>query len=322
VRQRTKPNPTLCTETKGNDMTKTTKTTTKRDIYEEVTNTIIESLETCGEWSRPWTNLGLDASAPRSINGRPYRGMNTVLLWWSAMTNNYTSGVWGTYKSWQAHGAQVRKGEKGTLVVLWKPFDRKATAAEIASGDDKNKRGLLLRHFTVFNAAQVDGYEMPELPTGPDALEHADAFFTSIGADVDFGGDDAYYSPGVDRIAMPMLNAFKSADDFYATMAHEHAHWTGHKSRLDRDFSGRFGTDAYAFEELVAELTSAFVGAHLGIGTSVRENHAAYVKNWLRVLRNDKKAVFTAASQAQKACDFLTSAAGETASAEEELIAA
>lgn len=301
-------------------MTKST-TKTKRDLYAEVTDTIIDALESAGEWSRPWTSLGLDASAPRSINGRPYRGMNVMLLWSSAMRNGYTSGVWGTFKSWQAHGAQVRKGEKGTLVVLWKPFDRKPNADEIAAGADPDSRkgSLLLRHFHVFNAAQVDGYEVPELPAGPDALDHAEAFFAAVGADVEYGGDSAYYTPALDTIRVPMLNAFENAESFYATLAHEHAHWTGHKSRLDRDFMNRFGSDAYAFEELVAELGAAFVGAHLGIGSVVTPNHAAYVKNWLRVLRNDKKAVFTAASQAQKAADFLLAAAGETESAEAEL---
>ena len=312
-----------------------------RDIYQEVTDAIIEALETAGEWHRPWSDLDADAGLPRSIDGRPYRGVNTILLWASALQHGYEHGTWGTFKAWFKDRAAtpdeiadgtarknrdgdyrvttrcVRKDEHGTLVTLWKPTSRRASADEVAGGKaDENGRidGLLLRHFTVFNAAQVEGYEAPaevERPTGPDAIAHADEFFKNIGAKVTFKGDRAYYSPGtVDAIVIPKLDTFKSAEHFYATQAHEHAHWTGHPSRLARDFSGRFGTEQYAFEELVAELSAAFTGALLGIGSVVRDDHAAYVKNWLRVLRNDKKAIFTAGSHAQKATDYLVNAAG------------
>lgn len=289
-------------------------TTTKRDLYAEVTESIIDALETAGSWSRPWATLGLDAAAPRNLDGRPYRGVNVLLLWGSAMTNGYTSGIWGTYKAYQSKGAQVRKGEHGTLVTLWKPFERKATAAEIADGKatkDGKIKSLLLRHFTVFAAEQVDGYTIPTAPTvDPVARDAAaDEFFAAIGADVRHGGDSAAYSPTLDYITMPVADAFVDGEHYYATLAHEHAHWTGHASRLGRDMTGRFGGESYAMEELVAELAAAFVGAHLGFHAQVRDDHAAYVKNWVRVLRSDTKAIFTAASAAQKAADYLVGAA-------------
>ena len=294
----------------------------RRDVYQEVTDTIVAALESAGPWHRPWEDLSTDAAAPRSIDGRAYRGTNVVLLWAAAIDASYDTGVWGTYKAWSGKGAQVRKGERGTMVTLWKPSSRKATDSESANGkaDASGKvQSLFLTHFTVFNAAQVDGWEAPELPEGPSPIDHAETFFREIGAKVEIRGNSAYYSPGlVDTIVLPSSAAFRTIEHFYATSAHEHTHWTGHDKRLARDFSGRFGSEAYAFEELVAELGAAFVGAHLGIGTVTREDHASYVKSWLKTLRNDKKAVFTAASKAQEAADFLINAAeGATVSERE-----
>lgn len=289
----------------------------RRDVYQEVTDSLIAALETAGEWHRPWQDLGTDIGRPRSIDGRPYRGTNTLLLWFAAMDHGYEHGIWGTYRAWAAKGAQVRKGERGTMVTLWKPSKRKARENERAD-DDGNVSSLFLTHFSVFNAAQVDGWVAPEVPKGPDPIDHAQRFFAAVGAKVEVRGSRAYYSPGhVDTIVLPNLAAFDTAEHFYATSAHEHTHWTGHPSRLARDFSGRFGSEAYAFEELVAELGAAFVGAHLGIGTVTRQDHAAYLKSWLKVLRNDKRAVFTAASKAQAAADYLMKAAGEVETAEE-----
>lgn len=286
----------------------------KRDLYAEVTDSIIEALETAGEWSRPWALVDNGAAAPRNIDGRPYRGVNTILLWASAIQGGYTSGVWGTYKAWQAKHAQVRKGEKGTLVTLWKPFERKASAAEIADGKaDKNGKikSLLLRHYTVFAAEQVDGWEPPVVEALPEAErdEQAEAFFAAVGADVRYGGNSAHYVPALDYIQVPVREQFVDGEHYYSTLAHEHGHWTGHESRLGRDLRNRFGSEAYAAEELVAELTAAFVGAHLGFHAQVRDDHASYVKNWVKVLKSDTKAIFTAASAAQKAADYLIAAA-------------
>lgn len=284
--------------------------TNKRDLYQEVTDTIIAALETCGEWERPWTQVHNGALTPRNVDGRPYRGVNIFLLWASAIERGYASGVWATYKAWQKHHAQVRSGETGTLVTLWKPYVRKASASERAEGrgdKDGNIKSLLLRHYTVFSAEQVDGYELPAAePSDPIAtIERADAYLAATGAVVRVG-TDASYSPISDAITCPPRDAFVSSERYYGTLAHEHVHWSGAKARLDRDLSGRFGTEAYAGEELVAELGAAFIGARLGLAFDVREDHASYVKNWLQVLRNDKRAIFTASSQAQKAVDYLT----------------
>ena len=295
--------------------------TERRDIYSEVTASIVGALETAGEHSRPWVMLGGGASAPRNVDGRHYRGVNTLLLWASAMESGYSSGVWGTYRAWQAQGAQVRKGEKGTLVTLWKPFDRKANADEVTAGkaDDDGKVGsLLLRHFSVFAAEQVDGWEPPaevELdPIERDAA--ADGFFARIGADVTYGGDRAGYLSEADRIVCPLAEQFVDGEHFYAVLGHEHGHWTGHRSRLDRDLTGRFGDESYAAEELVAELTAAFVCARLGFAPVVRDDHASYVKSWLKALRNDDRAIFTAASKAQQACDYLVTSGVDPAAVE------
>lgn len=286
-----------------------------RDIYQEVTDSIVSALTTCGEHSRPWVELSDSAARPRSIDGRPYRGTNVLLLWVGAMENGYEHGVWGTYRAWQRKGAQVRKGEKATMVTLWKSFDRKATADEVAAGSaDKDGRikSLVLRSFSVFNVAQVDGYELPQVdrPT-VDPIEHADAFFAAVGADVrTMVGDGCYYMPGPDSINMEPRDAFTDAEHYYGVLAHEHGHWTGHKSRLARDFS-RFDGHALAAEELVAELTAAFVGSHLGILPTVRDDHASYVKSWVSMFTDDKKAIVTAAAAAQKATDYLLAQAGE-----------
>lgn len=301
-----------------------TKTTTKaktpsRDLYAEVTDSVLEALKSVsGSYEMPWTAVENGAAFPRNIDGRAYRGVNTVLLWASALRNGYTSGTWGTYKAWAAKNAQVRKGEKATLVILWKPMERKATAAEIADGKaDKfgKVRSLLMRHYNVFAAEQVDGWtpKTVEPLTEFERDADAEAFFAGVGADVRFGGDGAYYAPGTDSITMPDREHFLSADRFYATMAHEHGHWTGTKARCARDLTGRFGTAAYAAEELVAEMTSAFVCGALGFHPQVRDDHAKYIKSWIRLLEDDKRAIVTAASHAQRATDFLFAAAAGSA---------
>lgn len=319
----------------------------KRDLYAEVTESIVSALETAGNWQRPWTLTANGAAYPRSIDGRPYRGVNTILLWASAMDNGYTSGIWGTFKAWyqdrpstpdeveaalaaEADGEPltgigvarknrkgewrttlrtVRKGEKATMVTLWKPVRRSEKQA--AANPDKPRDYLLLRHFNVFSAEQIDGFDIPEPEPLPEVERdaQADAFFAAIGADVRHGGNAAAYALGGDFITMPDRGQFASAEHYYSTLAHEHGHWTGHKSRLDRDLYNRFGDARYAAEELVAELTAAFLGAHLGFHPQVREDHAAYVKSWIKVLSNDHKAIFTAASKAQKAADYLIAAA-------------
>lgn len=273
------------------------------NIFEQITAQIIAAITAgAGEYRMPWhkgEGLGTPANA---ITGRPYRGINTLLLWAEAERAGYESGAWATYRQWTERGAQVRKGERSTLVLLWKPL------SPVKSDEDSETRGgLLARAFRVFNADQVDGYE-PALGSMLDSsarIAKAEAFFARQPATIWHGSDGAFYDPRADLVSMPSFGAFVSADAFYSVLAHELTHWTGAKPRLGRDLSGRFGTEAYAMEELVAELGAAFVVGHLGLGTEPRTDHAPYIASWLRVLGSDSRALVTAASKAQAAADYL-----------------
>jgi antirestriction protein ArdC len=273
------------------------------DIAQIVTDKIVKAIEAgTKNWSMPWHNAG---SMPVSIDGRGYRGMNVWLLLIAAEDAGYSSNVWGTYKAWLKKGNPVKKGEKGTMVVFWKVSQY---TKQNDAGEDVDKKGMLLRYYTVFNSAQVEGYEpkpVVELSV-EERNANAEAFFNNCEAVVNHGGNRAFYAPSRDTIQLPKFEQFKSAESYYAVRGHETVHWTGHESRCAREFGKRFGDQAYAFEELVAELGSAFLCAHLGLSNEPREDHACYIKNWLDVLKGDKKAVFTAASKAQAALDFLT----------------
>jgi antirestriction protein ArdC len=287
--------------------------TSQRDVYARVTAQIINSIEQgVGNWRMPWHTSGRHAFSPINITSKkPYRGINTVCLWAAAQSKGYESGEWGTYKQWQDRGGQVRKGEKATTVVLWK-F---ANSTESQDGDEhpaSSSRLLFTRGYAVFNACQVDGYiaktesEKPML----ERIEQAERFFKSVGSNLRHGGNQAFYAPATDHIQMPPFQVFKESVGYYSTLAHEHTHWTAPASRCDRQLGKRFGDNAYAAEELIAELGAAFVCAHLGLSSEPREDHAQYINSWLRVLKADKRAIFTAASKAQQACDWLVQRAG------------
>ena len=264
----------------------------------------------------PWHTSGRFAFSSINVaSKKPYRGINTVCLWAAAQSKGYESGEWGTYQQWQDRGAQVRKGEKATLVVFWKFTD---TSTETDHGDDQPASGsrlLFTRGYSVFNAAQVDGFtpktevETPML----ERIEQADAFFKSVGAVVRHGGNQAFYSPASDHIQMPRFDAFRENVSYYSTLAHETAHWTSAAARCDRHLGKRFGDNAYAAEELIAELGAAFTCAHLGLSTEPRDDYAQYLQSWLKVLKADKRAIFTVASQAQQACDWMIKRAAESA---------
>lgn len=271
----------------------------KSDIYQTITDKIIAALENgSAPWVKPWASLG----APRNaITGREYSGINTVLL---AMTD-YSSNQWLTFQQARQAGGNVKKGEKGTTVVFFKPLTIKEKAE--LQGDDKEKVIPLLRTFTVFNTQQIEG--LPEkftLAAQPQIsnFEDNDAAENLLNqAEIQYGMNRACFIPSLDKIHLPNKTEFKSIPDFYATSLHELTHWTGHKSRLARDFSGRFGDAAYAFEELVAELGAAFLCATSGVDGQLQ--HDSYIASWLKVLKNDKKAIFTAAAAARKASEFL-----------------
>lgn len=300
------------------------KSSSKFDVHQEITNRIVDALETAGEFQLPWikTSSGSLARPVNVASKNPYNGVNIVSLWVSALASEYPSNLWGTYRQWQAQGCQVRKGEKASLVVFYK-----TVAVDQSDGDqDQDQAGASERMFAraswVFNAAQVDGLDLEpaDLPARVlfDPMVRAECFAQASGARIEERGDKACYIPSRDIIEMPDRRRFvgtetsSPAEAFYSTLCHELTHWTGAKSRLDRDLSGRFGNEAYAMEELVAELGAAFLCADLKITPSVRADHASYIANWLTVLKNDKKAIFTAASKASEAANWLLAREAET----------
>jgi antirestriction protein ArdC len=282
---------------------------TKVDIHQAITDKLVAAMEAgAGKWRMPWAQPG-GAIRPMNVStGNFYRGINVIALWVEATDKGYSSNVWGTYRQWEAKGAQVRKGEKSALSVFFKPL------TFTAEGQD-DRTVPMARATPVFTAEQVDGYEAPavtRLPTGgAEAIAAADLFVAKTGAEVVTAGSRAFYTPSADRIQMPMMSLFtgsetsSASESYYSTLLHELVHWTGAKSRVNRDLSGRFGTDAYAMEELVAEIGAAFLCSDLGISVEPRPDHAQYLSSWLKVLKGDRKAVFTAASKASQAFDFL-----------------
>ena len=246
---------------------------------------------------------------PLRHNGVAYGGINVLMLWGAAVASGYVSPFWMTFKQALALQACVRKGEKGSLVV----YANKITRTEqTETGEELEREIPFLKGYTVFNVEQIDGlpdhyYAKPEPRFDPiSRIEHAESFFHATGAEIRHGGGRAYYTITHDYVQMPPFEAFRDAEGYYATLAHECGHWTRHPSRLDRDFGRkRFGDEGYAMEELVAELGAAFLCATLELTPEPREEHAAYIENWLTVLRGDKRAIFQAAAHAQRAADYL-----------------
>ena len=287
-------------------------TTTRTDLYTRVTAHILADLERgVRPWLQPWhaANTTGRVTRPLRHNGTPYRGINILLLWGEAMTKGYAAPIWMTFTQATTLGAHVRKGEHGTLVVYADTFTRTETNDQ---GDEVERRIPFLKSYTVFNVEQMAGLPAPYLtaPAPPgdplQLIDRAERFFGATGAVVRHGGDRAYYSPTLDVIQLPPPEAFRDAERYAATKSHEFLHWTKHETRLNRDFGGtRFGDAGYAREELVAELGAAFLCADLGLTPEPRADHAAYLASWLRVLRTDTRAIFTAAAHAQRAVDYL-----------------
>ncbi len=274
-----------------------------------ITQEIVARLEAGTKpWIKPWR--GVPVSRPLRACGIPYRGMNVFWLWMVADMCGYTSPFWMTYNQSQALGAQVRKGEKSTIAIFYKSYTKEVEAPGTGEKSDEARR--VLKAYPVFNADQVEG--LPERFHPSATLElvepegrkaELDAFFAAIPAALRHHGDEAYYEPIADRVTMPPAHLFSGFDHYYATLSHELSHWSGHKSRLSRDLKNRFGTAAYAAEELVAELSSAILGAELGLPVAHLDNHASYVDHWLNLLRDDDRAILTAAAKAEEAATLL-----------------
>src|SRR5205823_9010704 len=280
-------------ENRGFTMSNNENTATEKpDVYSRVTSQIVNAIEAgVSNWRMPWHTSGKFAFSPVNVTSRkPYRGINTVCLWAAAQAKGYERGEWGTYQQWQQRGAQVRKGERATLVVFWKFANNAADSQD----DEQASRSRLLftRGYSVFNAAQVDGYTAkPDADTPIEQrIERAEQFFRSINARVAHQGNRAFYSPADDSITLPPFAAFFTPTDYYSTRAHETGHWTSRVDRCNRELGKRFGDNAYSIEELIAELTAAFTLAHLGLSSEPREDHAQYIASWLRVLKADKRA--------------------------------
>lgn len=286
----------------------------KRDIYQDITDQIIAAIEAgAGKASLPWHRKGAMHSLPaNAITHRPYNGINVFLLWCTAEAEGYLTNEWATYRQWQDAGAQVKKGEKSTTVIFYKEY---STGETDEDGEEEKRR--VARAFRVFNAAQVDGYESPTLSLPENIIpitqhEEAEALVANTGANIRHGGQNAFYRPSEDFIQMPLKELFKGTgtisgtEGYYATLLHELTHWSGHGSRMNRDLNNRFGDDAYAMEELVAELGASFLCAELGVTPTLRSDHIQYIAHWLEVMKGDKKSIFTAAAQASQAVQFLT----------------
>jgi antirestriction protein ArdC len=284
-----------------------------RDVYSKITDRIVADLEQgVRPWMKPWNadHAAGRITRPLRHNGIPYKGINVVMLWSAAVTKGYACPLWLTFKQAVELGGNVRKGERGELVVYAKRISRTETDEK---GEETEREIPFLKGYTVFNAEQCDGLPAqytaeaePAVLTPMQRIEAADQFFAATRIDIRHGGARAYYAEELDYVQMPPFETFRDAESHAATLAHELVHSTKHEKRLNRDMGRvRWGDEGYAKEELVAELGSAFLCADLAITPQVREDHAAYIGHWLTALKAEKRLIFTAAAQAQRAADYL-----------------
>jgi antirestriction protein ArdC len=291
--------------------TQTAQTTSAPNIYSRITDRIVAALERgVRPWVQPWSSKHTagPVSRPLRHNGTPYAGINIVALWCTAVERGYVAPIWMTFRQALELDAHVRKGETGTLVVYASSFK----VDEGAPDDENTEREVhYLNGYTVFNVEQIDGLpaqyttQIHTQPNQSARISRVEAFARGSHATVRHGGNRAFYDPQADAIQMPPFDAFRDAERYYATLLHEMTHWSGSRTRLARDLGNRFGTEAYAAEELIAELGAAFLCADLGVTLEPREDHASYIAVWLKVLRDNQRAIFTAASHAQRAAEFL-----------------
>lgn len=280
--------------------------------YERITGRIVAALEQgVRPWVQPWASGHAAGAVSRPLrhNGVPYAGINVIALWCAAAERGYAAPIWMTFRQAIELGGHVRKGETGSPVVYASSFT--AEDGDESDGETAERQVRYLKSYTVFNVEQIDGlpaqYNAQSTPTpNPESrIAAGEQFAAATGAVIRHGGDSAYYAPHADIVQMPPFEAFHDAFSYYATLLHELTHWTGHASRLARSLRNRFGDEAYAAEELIAELGAAFLCADLGIALEPRDDHASYLAVWLKVLRSNSRAIFTAAAHAQRATDYL-----------------
>jgi len=291
--------------------------------YERITAAIQNELaQDLPPWRRPWRTLrasGASGIPQKAISGRAYRGVNALLLWGRQdIDTRYV-----TYRQAQELGGYVRKGEHGSQVVFWQ---KRHYTARDESGEEEQRDSLLMKVYTVFSLSQCEHITLPKAKSDPAPLPPPPTIamvYNTLRTRIEHGGDHACFVPSQDKVIMPRPEAFSSPDAYAATALHELTHWTGHESRLNRQFGKRFGDLAYAAEELVAEIGSAFLCAALGVDSAL-EHHASYLAHWKQLLAADSRAVITAASKAQAAADYVLAkiAAPAAAPAEAEEAAA
>lgn len=284
------------------------------DVMETGVADLVAAIEHgAGTWAMPWRQMATTGVPTNAVTSKRYTGGNALWFALVAIDRGYPSPQWATFKQWQSVGAQVRKGERGTWGIYWnvKPAET-ITETDPDTGETVElttaERVTWARSFAVFNGAQVDNAPAVEAPadlTPLQRIERAEAFFKAVPAAVGWGEGNPCYRPATDRVVMPTFDAFDTPEHAYGTLAHELAHWTGHPARLARTFGKRFGDVTYAAEELTAELSAAFTAALLGIDTVTRTDHAAYLASWCHMLRTRPSTLWTVASKAQAATDYL-----------------
>jgi antirestriction protein ArdC len=272
-----------------------------KDAYQEMTDRLVALVDDAGEWRPPWRRSGL-AHPVNAVTKKRYRGVNVFMCWAAAMENGHSSSRWATFNQWKEIDCAVRKGERGTPIIFFKEYEKE--------GEGGPEKHIVSRMSYVFNANQVTGERAadaePERSAAPVARSASiDSFIHRTHAVIEHVGGSACYIPALDQIRMPKVEDFFKTERYYSTLFHELAHWSGAKPRLDRNLSTRFGSDAYAAEEMVAEMSAAFLSAEFGIENHTRDDHAAYLKSWLALAKADKRALVTAAAQASKAADYL-----------------
>ncbi len=299
------------------------------DLYQQVTDKIILALENgVPPWRRPWRaaqNVHGSSLPVNAVTGRAYSGINVPLLWMAAEEHGYTSDRWLTFRQAKAAGGYVRKNETSALAIIYKPFEKQARDSSdnllFRNGEPVMEQLAMLKHLQLFNVAQCEGLAEPVRGEDADSvpatrptelsatqLQQVQQILSATGVGCDHRRQDrAFYRTGADRIVMPTVSQFRTEADYWSTLLHELVHATGHGSRLNREgitsSSRRFGDPVYAFEELIAETGSAFLCAELGITGDVQ--HESYLAGWLRVLREDKRAIFRACRFAREASEYL-----------------
>lgn len=289
----------------------------KADIYTQITNEIISAIEAgAADFEMPWHRQA-QAGLPRNpATKKLYHGINALALWIIRRKAGFASSYWASYLQWKSLGAQVRHGEKGATIVFYQRKEEDEDSEE----DNQNQVRAVIRYSHVFNGDQVDGWMANEVSDDANHQKYSKVvcFINSLQSEIRHGSDTAYYSPALDCIYMPNQSVFRdtssgsAVEGYYAVLFHEHVHWSGHPSRLKRDLSGRFGSSAYAMEELIAELGASFLCATLGINTYPRSDHAVYIASWLQVIKEHKTAIFAAASAASAASLYLESLTTES----------